>query len=82
MKAEIQNTVREYILKEFLLGESDGLTETTPLITGAILDSIGTLKLVSFLEERYAITFRAHEVDTKYLNTISDISNLVLSKKG
>ena len=30
------------------------LTETTPLITGGILDSFATMKLVMFLEERSA----------------------------
>jgi acyl carrier protein len=83
MRADIDQTVKQYILKEFLAGdESDELTDKTPLITGGILDSIATLKLVSFLEERYAIRVQAHEVDVRNLNTISDITNLVVSKRA
>lgn len=80
---EIKNTVKSYILKEFLLGENpDELTDSTPLITGGILDSIATLKLVAFIEERYSVTLEAHEADVEHLNTIADITNLILSKKS
>jgi acyl carrier protein len=80
---EIKNTMKSYILKEFLLGENpDELTDSTPLITGGILDSIATLKLVAFIEERYSVTLEAHEADVEHLNTIADITNLILSKKS
>jgi acyl carrier protein len=78
----ISERVKEYILKEFLPGEDPNeLTEATPLITGGILDSLATLKLVAFLEERFGITMKAHEADVDHLNTISGITALVLSKK-
>jgi acyl carrier protein len=79
---EISQSVKEYILKEFLPGEDPNeLTEATPLVTGGILDSLATLKLVAFLEERFGITIKAHEADVEHLNTISDITKLLLSKK-
>jgi acyl carrier protein len=79
---EISQSVKEYILKEFLPGEDPNeLTDATPLVTGGILDSLATLKLVAFLEERFGITIKAHEADVEHLNTISDITKLVLSKK-
>ena len=45
-----------------------------------VLDSIGTLKLVSFLEETFNIQIKAHEADFSNLNTISDIAGLVHTK--
>ena len=81
MEQDIENVVKGYILKEFLPGEDpEELTHSTPLITGGILDSLATLKLVAFVEDRYGIKFRAYEADVEHLNTISDISSLVLSK--
>ena len=78
---ETKETVTAFILKEFLPGvPSDELTDTTPLITGGILDSLATLQLVTFLEEQYGIKIEAHEADVDHLNTISDIANLVHSK--
>jgi len=79
--AEIRDTVRAFILEQFLPGENpDALRDDTPLVTGGILDSIATLKLVAYVEEKYDIELEAHEADAEHLNTISDISNLVQSK--
>ena len=79
---EIKESIKEYILKEFLPGENPAaLTDSTPLITGGILDSLATLKLVVFLEERFQIKIQAHETMADYLNTVSDIAQLVDSKR-
>lgn len=78
---EIRDSVREYLLREFLPGEDPAdLTDSTPLVTGGILDSIGTVKLVSFLEERYGIRFEAHEVSVDHLDTIDKIVETVQRK--
>jgi len=78
----IKNTVKEYILKEFLPGERpEELTDDTPLITGGILDSIATLKLVSFLEDRYEIELEAHEASVEHMDTVAQIVGLIESKK-
>lgn len=73
--------LKAYILKEFLPGENpEELTEETPLVTGGILDSIATLKLVTHLEESYGISVEPHEVDSENLDNIGLICNLVSSK--
>jgi acyl carrier protein len=78
---EIRQVVRTYILNEFLPGERpESLTNQTALITGGILNSIATVKLVTFLEDRYAVEFETHELTGEYLNTVDDITNAVASK--
>jgi len=80
-KQDIETALREYIIETFLPGEDPGeLKDDTPLITAGILDSVATLKLVAFLEERFAIQIDAHEADSEHLNTIADIASLVRSK--
>jgi acyl carrier protein len=77
----IASAVKDFILKEFLPGEDpQALTDSTPLITGGILDSLATLKLVSFLEDRYGIAVKPHEADAENLNTIAAVTALVTSK--
>jgi acyl carrier protein len=81
MSDEIRPKVKDFLLREFLPGEDPNeLQDDTPLITGGILDSIATLKLVSFLEEQFGISVAAHEADVDHLNTINDIASLVESK--
>ncbi len=82
MRSDIKKTVKEFILREFLPGEDpDELKDDTPLITGGVLDSIATLRLVLFLEEHFGVTLQAHETDPQYLDTVSDIAALVASKQ-
>jgi acyl carrier protein len=77
----IEGTVKSYILDEFLPGASpNDVTETTPLISGGILDSLATVKLVAFLEEQYQVTIEPHEASVDYLDTIAQIAELVRSK--
>ena len=80
---DICKTVHKYILDEFLPGERpEELTSETPLITGGILDSISTLKLVAFLEDRFGITVEAHEAGVENLDTVGQIGRLVAEKKA
>jgi acyl carrier protein len=80
---EIETAVKEFILREFLPGEDPAaLMDDTPLITTGVLDSIATLKMVAFLEERYRITIEAHEADWEHLNTVAEIADLVRAKQS
>ena len=79
----LSREIQDYILQEFLPGEKpENLTESTPLISGGILDSIGMLKLVKYVEEKYGIQVEAHEVDVENFDTIDLIANFVRAKKG
>jgi len=79
--ADIRTIARQYLLDEFLPGEpAELLTDTTPLVTGGILDSLATLKLATFLERTFNIELEAHEMSVDHLDTITAIESLVLSK--
>lgn len=78
---EVKDVVKAYILEELLPGEDPAqLTDSTPLLTGGIFDSLATIRLTVFLEQRFQIQLSAHETMVDYLNTISDIAQLVDSK--
>jgi acyl carrier protein len=79
---DIGSTVKNFLLREFLPGEDPALlTDTTPLVTSGILDSIATMKLTAFLEEEFKIELAAHEMSAEHLNTVADIVRLVESKE-
>lgn len=78
---EIRSAVHAYILKQFLPGEDPAeLTDDTPLITGGILDSIRTLKLVVFLEDRFGVSVDAHEAGVDHLDSVAQITELIAGK--
>ena len=70
-QSQLYHEVREYLLHEFLPGEDPSLlTETTSLISGGILDSIGITRLVTHLEGRYSVRFESEEITVDNLDTM------------
>ena len=78
---EMVRAVKAFILDEFLPGEpADSLAGDTPLISGGILDSIATLKLVMFLEENYKFVVADEEMVPENLDSLDNIDAYVRRK--
>jgi acyl carrier protein len=76
-----REVVKQFILENFLPGEDPkNLTDDTELKESGILDSLSTLKLVTFLEEHFKIELEASDLDAGNLASVSSISSLVGSK--
>lgn len=79
----MKDKIRQFILAEFLPGESaDNLKDDTPLRTSGILDSMATLRLVSFVEEEFGIEVEAHEAGVENFDRIEDIAAFIKRKKA
>jgi acyl carrier protein len=79
--AATRQIITEYVLAEFLPGEDPSqLGENTALITSGILDSLATLRLISFIEQRFEVRIAAHEADESNFDSIDLIANLIDSK--
>jgi acyl carrier protein len=77
----VRDVVRQFILENFLPGEDPrNLTDQTELKESGILDSLSTLKLVSFLEERFGVEFEANDLEAGNLSSLANIEKLVKSK--
>lgn len=76
-----RDVVRAFILENFLPGEDPkNLTDDTELKESGILDSLSTLKLVTFLEERFKIELDASDLDAGNLASVANIASLVAAK--
>lgn len=81
MNESVKQRIKAFILSSFLPDEDPAaLTDDLELISGGVLDSISTLKLVSFLEETFDIQIEAHETDREHLDTLNQMTALVVSK--
>ena len=74
--------VRRFIL-ESLLGPGDAmvLDRDTLLRESGVLDSLSTLKLLSFLEEHFAIQFVSEEIDTEQFASLRQIEEMIRTKQ-
>lgn len=80
---EIAETVRRFLLDEVFTDTSpQDLDDTTALISSGLLDSLSTLQMVGFLEDRYGVTIAAHEASVARMDSLADIARLVRSKQG
>ncbi len=77
----MRDIVKQFILDNFLPGEDPkNLTDDTELKESGILDSLSTLKLVSFLEEHFKIELEANDLDAGNLASVASITRLVGTK--
>jgi acyl carrier protein len=79
---EIRKELRAYILSEVLPGESpENLRNDMPLHSSGVLDSMATLRLVSFIEQRFGIEVEAHEAGIENFEFIDAITAFVQRKQ-
>lgn len=78
---DIAATLRTFIAQR-LLQEPDRsrLTTVTRLVSSGLLDSLATVELLAFLDERFGVQIEAHELDWSSMDTI-DALTLVVERK-
>lgn len=58
------------------------VTPGTPLIEQGIIDSMGVMDLVTFIEQSFGVEFEMDDMTVEKLGTVAAISNLITSKRG
>jgi acyl carrier protein len=74
------STVREFVIENFLFGDSDGFKEDTSFLQSGIIDSTGILEVVSFLEENYGISIEDEELIPENFDSLNNINNFLKKK--
>jgi acyl carrier protein len=75
---EVQSAIRDYVVKEYLEeGDDREITETTPLISGGIVDSFSMVSLKRFLERKYGIQIPDADASTAAFDTLDSIAALI-----
>ena len=75
---EVTTVVLNYVIKEYLEeGDEREITDTTPLISGGIVDSFSMVSLKRFLEKKYAIQIPDADATPQAFDTVQRIVALV-----
>ena len=83
IKEAIQEKVRLFLIENIFNSKDAGdLKDETALISSRLMDSIVALKLVSFIEENFAIEIEANEIDQDHLDTLTKIVNFIIEKQN
>jgi acyl carrier protein len=79
--SEIRATIRKFIVDELHSGvETDDLDDTTFLIEEELIDSLGIMATVSFIEAHWHVEVDAEDVLLENFETIPAIERLVERK--
>jgi acyl carrier protein len=80
---DVKQVIREYVVKEYLEeGDDRDVNDTTPLITGGIVDSFSMVSLKRFLEKKYAIQIPDAQATPDTFDTVERIAALVSRIRG
>jgi acyl carrier protein len=75
-KSELEK-IKNFILKQFPLAKRKGITVDTPLLETGILDSMGVLDLVGFIEGEFQIGVNDEDLLPENFHSIGDIAAFV-----
>ena len=76
---DTKEKIRDFILKELCLDESiEVLADDDQLIEKGIIDSMGILNLLVFLEENYGVLLDEGQLNRKNFATLQSICDLVV----
>jgi acyl carrier protein len=69
--------LRTFIVDEVLDGPAAGLTMETPLLEWGLLTSLSTIRLLSFIAERFGVRVPEDEVVGRNLKDLNSIAGMV-----
>jgi acyl carrier protein len=76
----IEKKIRNFIVENFLFGDDKGLENNTSFLEEGIIDSVGILELVEFIDNEFHITIADDELLPENLDSINNISKFLGNK--
>jgi acyl carrier protein len=78
---DIEREIRSFLMEHFLSGRAEKLRDDGSLL-GDVIDSVGVLDLVTYLQERFKIMVEDEEVVPGNLDTVNNLVAYVARKLG
>ena len=78
----LREQIRGFSLERYPRARKDGLTDRSPLLESGLIDSLGILDLVGFLEEQFAIHVTDEELVPENFQNIGQLAVFVSQKKN
>ena len=74
--------VREFIIENFLFGDDEGFSDDTSFLQSGLIDSVGIMELIAFLEKNYQIKIEDQELVPGNLDSVNQISAFIQKKSA
>jgi len=70
-------SVRTFIQAEIAPSRNVELTNSTSLIESGIIDSLGVMKMIAFVEQKYSVTLNSDDLVPENFETLDAITALL-----
>ena len=70
-------TVKSFVIENFLFGDGDDLQDDTSFLKNGIIDSTGVLELISFLEDTFEVLIEDDELVPENLDNLTNVSGFL-----
>ncbi len=77
---EILQKIREFILDTFPVAKQQNISDEDLLLGTNIMDSIGILQIITFLEEEFGVAFEDDEFIPENFQSIAHITSFIQQK--
>ncbi|MEK7727956.1 MAG: acyl carrier protein [candidate division KSB1 bacterium] len=79
----IQDQLREYIVTQFMYDTPNARLEPdTDLLNDGIVDSMGILQVVNFLEEKFGVQVSDEEITPENFRSLRVLTDFVMQRRG
>ena len=79
---QYSETIRQFIVDNFLFGDRAKLDLNTPLFEKGIVDSTGVLELVAFIEDNFKVIVSDDELVQDNFSSLNAIEKFLQSKNN
>ena len=76
----VRQAMQDYIVDNILFGEGERLQTDVPLYQNGIVDSLGVLEIITFMEQRFGIQVADDEIVPENFDTLGRMSEFVERK--
>ncbi len=78
---EIKKEIRRFIIDTFMFGINEmPFNDQDSFLEKGLLDSIGILELVEFIEKKYGITCEDEELTPENLDSLHNVAGYIIKK--
>jgi acyl carrier protein len=76
----LTDTLKDFVYKKFPLAKKQGVKNSDPLLNSGIIDSVGILELVTFMEKEFGIHVSDEEMLPEIFQTLDALAAFVQQK--
>jgi len=78
--SDVSTRIRDFITSEIMFDDSSANLADDTALLGSVMDSLGLMQLIAFLEEEFEVEIDDGDVTVDNFRTVGDIERMVTAK--